>query len=482
MELSKNQKVALEKFKKGNNLFITGPGGSGKTYLIHKMIEICSDNNKKYQVCALTGCAALLLNCNAKTIHSWSGIKIAKEENDVIIDRLYGNFFVRKAWRSIKVLIIDEVSMMSKKIFDLLYELGKVLRHNEKPFGNIQVVFIGDFYQLPPIMKEGNDTGGEGFCFESENWFKTFKIENHINLDYIFRQSDDEYKKILNKMRVGEVDEEMIEKLKDRVCESKKIEKEIVKIYAIKKKVESVNESSFQKLEEKEYTNYFKIDKKCDIDVKSGKKIPDNIMYSMKKMSEKHIEFEINNLINNLPCEKLFKIKKGCRVMSIVNLDLDIGISNGSQGTVVDVILDKDDKLRLVKIEFDNGVVKEVGPYSWQSEEVPMIVISQFPIILSWAITIHKIQGVTLDAAEADIGNSIFEYGQSYVACSRIKTLDGLYLTGFNYEKIKANPKVKDFYKSFESQEFETVFDGIINTFDKEKKKEKDENVKIIKL
>jgi ATP-dependent DNA helicase PIF1 len=140
-ELSTEQQYAYEQFTMGNNLFITGPGGTGKTKLIHHLVEHATVVGKKIQVCALTGCASLLLGCNAKTIHSWSGIKLAKGPIDQIIGQIMRNKCAKKNWKSVKILIVDEVSMMSRKIFDALDAVARVVRNNPAPFGGLQVVF-----------------------------------------------------------------------------------------------------------------------------------------------------------------------------------------------------------------------------------------------------------------------------------------------------------------------------------------------------
>ena len=150
MILSEKQQDAITRFMNGDNICITGPGGTGKTFLIKEMIQ---QSKKKIQVCAMTGCAAILLQCNAKTIHSWSGIKLAKGEIEDIVESISNNKWLRKTWRSTQILIIDEVSMMSVKIFELLNIIAKTCRNNSKPFGNMQVIFLGDFYQLPPVNK-----------------------------------------------------------------------------------------------------------------------------------------------------------------------------------------------------------------------------------------------------------------------------------------------------------------------------------------
>jgi ATP-dependent DNA helicase PIF1 len=163
-------------------------------------------------------------------------------------------------------------------------------------------------------------------------------------------------------------------------------------------------------------------------------------------MTQQEREYEIENLKNNTPCEKILKLKKGSNVLCCANLDLDSGICNGSQGIVTRI--EELGEATIIEVRFANGITRVIEPHWWQSEEYPCIAIKQYPLLLSWAMTIHKIQGATLDMAEIDIGSSIFEYGQTYVALSRIKSLNGLYLSDFNPNKIKPNPKVINFYKN----------------------------------
>lgn len=473
MVLSQEQEYVINKFKNGENIFISGPGGTGKTFLIKELLKVCK---KSVQVCAMTGCAAILLDCGARTIHSWSGIKIANGEIHEIIDRLYNNKFVRRAWRTTHVLILDEVSMMSKKIFDLLNTLAKTMRNNSKPFGNMQVIFVGDFYQLPPVERSKQITE---FCFESDEWKEVFNLNNHIILSKIFRQDDEVYKDILMKIRKGEIDEKMEDILKTRIVDIKNGEEDydnIIKIFPLKASVDRVNLTKFLKIEKYEY----KCDKIISKDLKDymGKEIDSKKMDAYKRASEKQIEFEVDYLYKNNPSIDELSIKEGSRVMCIVNLDMEKGIYNGSQGTIKEIIVLNDKVIQIIVL-FDNGEEKGIDRYIWQSELFPCLGVSQFPLVLAWAITIHKIQGATLDKAIVDCGNNVFECGQTYVALSRIRRLSGLYLTGLNMEKIKVNQKVVEFYNEIEKEIKEIKTESIFDNF---KYEDKDKDVKIIKI
>ncbi len=182
-QMSPEQKLAFEKYKSGQNVFITGPGGTGKSAIIREIYKYATQREHNIQVCALTGCAAVMLDCKAKTIHSWAGIGLANGDIDTIVHRVDKNFFKKKDWRKTRTLIVDEVSMMSKRLFDILDIVGKTVRNNHsRPFGGIQLIFCGDFYQLPPVGINTEDPDNSRFCFESENWFHTFPKENRYKL------------------------------------------------------------------------------------------------------------------------------------------------------------------------------------------------------------------------------------------------------------------------------------------------------------
>lgn len=466
IELSPEQQQALDAFNKGENIFLTGPGGSGKTVLIQQMVEHCKYNGKRVQVCALTGCAAILLNCQAKTVHSWAGVGLANGDSDLIVKRVIKNKYKSANWNKIDVLIIDEVSMMSQKLFDILDEIGKKKRlpYSQRPFGGLQVVFSGDFYQLPPVNSqfasrdENYDETSAAFCFESERWAKTFSTI--IQLKKIFRQTDAVYTTILNQIRVGKLYKSSLDILTQHVGKPLPANFKPTILLPRRKDAERINATEMAKLtgESKVYKLAQTQNNNTGSATKNGKNgtaanmsspSPSHSLSasnSTSTPSPEQIEFELNLLTNSILADKEILLKKGAQVMCIANIDMEssLPIVNGSQGIVIDFV----GNLPLVR--FNNGTTRTVGYHQWISENCPAVCVTQLPLIYAWAITIHKSQGVSLDMAEIDAGSNIFECGQTYVALSRIKSLEGLYLTDFNPQKIKVNKKVQTYYASLQ--------------------------------
>ena len=439
MELSKEQQIAYDKYIRGNNIFITGPGGAGKSELI-RLIYKHARSCKDIHVTALTGCASILLNCKAKTIHSWAGIGLGNGTTEQLIMKIKKNKFLKAIWKGTDILVIDEVSMLSLKLFNMLNSIGKAIRGNQKPFGGIQLIFSGDFYQLPPVGDK-DDTDSQRFCFESDDWNSVFNIDCQIQLKKIFRQTDEIYSTILNQIREGKIKRRSNDLLLEYV--GREIDPNLIaeptKLYPTKNKVEQINFIKMSSLrgEEKEYKmNYLK-----DLEMTKGQK---EIRH---EFSEKDIQLELDFLAGNLRCDKEMKLKLGANVMCIINIKSeqgDILICNGSQGIIKEFC----ELTGCPKVKYNNGVEMLMSRHIWESEKIPGIGVSQIPLILSWALTIHKSQGATLDAAEIDVGSGIFECVQTYVALSRVKSLNGLYLTSFDVKRIRINKKVKEYYES----------------------------------
>ena len=446
---SVEQTAVFNKYLNGENIFITGPGGSGKSYLIKYIVNHATTNDKKVQVCALTGCASILLNCKATTLHRFAGIGLATKSIESIIEELLTKKrYKLKAWYNLKCLIIDEVSMMSLKLLLILDIIGrKVYGKPDIPFGGLQVIFSGDFYQLPPIKSSEDGKEASMFCFEHKLWNEIFPEENQIVLNTIFRQEEQDFLKVLKYVRKGKITQSTKAILESRVfgkADLEKIrgEKVITIISPFKRDTEYINKKSYEELPKDVEMRTYKIKYVQNSTKKDNISLSDelnNLLINSNATLKKDYEF----MANNIMADKVLELKVGTHVMCIANVALDCEnqIANGSQGIVIGFQND----LPLIKF---NNIVEPIciDYYTWSSETNKKVAVAQIPLIYAWAITIHKAQGVTLDAAIMDIGRNIFEYGQTYVALSRVKTLDGLYLSNFDFTKISANPKVKRFY------------------------------------
>ena len=425
--LSSDQTTAMTLFAEGKNIFLTGPGGTGKSFLIHRMIA--QSHGKSCQVCALTGCAALLLECHAKTIHSWSGIYLMNNTDEEIIKRISRKPSLVEDWNT-DILIVDEVSMMSRRMFELLNRIGQTIRGSSKPFGGIQVVFVGDFFQLPPIEKDG-------FCFESEEWFTVFPKSHHVELTTCFRQSDSTYIDLLMKVRKGVLDPESIALLENYVA--RKMDQPVTKVVPLRKQADGINQAMFDQLQEPAHRFPVVLCAKMTMGP-DGKPINARVQRRCDALSEQEKVREFEALMKHHQVGTCLVLKKGAQVMCTRNIDSQI--CNGSQGVVEDMVNGRP------MVLFTNGRRMTMEKIWMQSEQYPTLAVGQYPLALAWAVTIHKIQGCTLSQAQLDIGGGIFEYGQTYVALSRVKSLDGLYLINFNHMRIKAHPKVLAFYES----------------------------------
>lgn len=442
MEFSPEQQIVFNKYIEGKNIFITGPGGTGKTALIRHIQKDAYKKCVDIQVCALTGCAAVLLECKAKTVHSWSGIGLGNGSIQSNVTKIMKKAYAKSTWKGTDILIIDEVSMMSKKLFEMLDAIGKATRRNNRPFGGIQVIFSGDFYQLPPVGNKDEPETSQ-FCFESLLWNETFTSDNHVSLKKIFRQSDPIYQRILNQLREGRikrsVNEMLIQNVGKAIPENCPIRP--TKLFPTRNKVDYINAHEMNNLNGIEHE--YKVKYIYDIEMTANER------QLRMQFTQEQIATELLYLQGNLRCDEVVKLKLGAQVMCIVNIQLDNGdiLCNGAQGVIIDINVNG-----LPVVKFKNGYQMTMVYHVWPSELIPGVGVSQVPLILAWALTIHKAQGATLDIAEVDAGSGIFECGQTYVALSRVKSLEGLYLSSFDAKRVRINRKVQEFYERLEEE------------------------------
>ena len=432
--LSSDQERALHVFEAGSNLFLTGPGGTGKSFLVKRFVA----SKKKVQVCAMTGTAAMLLDCKAATLHSWAGIGTGVGD---LVAKVQASYMSRKKWRAAETLVVDEVSMMNQDLFEQLDAVGKAVRRSSRPFGGLQVIFCGDFCQLPPVRTDGTPAV---YCFQSPLWKETFS--HQIVLTTIHRQKEAEFCKILQQIRSGKITRSTFDLLQSRVLsEERQIAFPATRIVPTRDKADHINHTEYHKLDGPEVGFKAQLNKDHEMTTSKAKEratVPLQIM-----------EIESENLMTRrvLP---LLNLKVGTHVMCTHNVDESL--CNGSQGVVRRFVA------RLPVVEFfHDGSLRTIYPVTIESERIPGLAVTQIPLMYAWAITIHKAQGATLAAAVIDVGSGIFEMGQTYTALSRLSSFDHLYLTSFDPSKIKTDPAVLAFYEE-------------LNARSKEKEKEKE--------
>ena len=421
--LTDDQNVAFDAFKEGKNLLITGPAGTGKSHLIRKISTYCKRINKTFSITAMTGAAAYIIN--GKTLHSWAGIGLGDKPAPIIAQKILNSYPKRIKWQRCNILIVDEVSMMNAPLFELLEEVARLVRQNEKPFGGIQLVFLGDFYQLPPVGKTEQE---RKFCFESPIW--TDIIEKTVILREIMRQKDPIFQKILQEVRIGEVSIETIEIIQSRIGIEPDISSGIVPTLLSSKKsdVEKMNQREFKKL--------------AGLDILQYDTIYEIIGERKKAMKDEEMKIWIDIIDKENNYEKTIQITEKTQVMLLKNIDQENGLVNGSRGIVIGFEND------LPVVRFMNGTTQTIGyaEYSFEISNVSTIIAKQIPLSLAWCTTIHKSQGQSLDSIKMNIGSNIFEYGQIYVALSRARTLEYLYIEEFDPKKIRVHPKVKELF------------------------------------
>jgi len=398
------QSDALNILKSGRNVYLTGAAGSGKTYVLNQYIQHLKERGVSVAVTASTGIAAT--HIGGMTIHSWSGMGIKDGLSEYDIELLTQKEHLWKRYDKTRVLILDEVSMIGARMFDSLDRLARAMRGNDAPFGGIQVVLSGDFFQLPPIVKGG---GPVQYVDSARAW-----TEMDVRVCYLeeqHRQDDMSLENILSEIRSGEISYRTQEIFQEITGAPRTSELEPTRLYTHNVDVDAVNNAKLKELPG-ELHSY--------------------------KMTTRGKGSVLAGLCKSILAPEELQLKKDAVVMFVKN-NFEEGYVNGTLGKVVDF----EDGMPVV--ETYDGKRINAAPATWEVEDDGKILAAaeQLPLRLAWAITVHKSQGMSLDAAEIDLSRS-FVPGQGYVALSRLRTLEGLTLLGLNRMALEVDPYVSE--------------------------------------
>ncbi|HET6924472.1 MAG TPA: HRDC domain-containing protein [Candidatus Saccharimonadales bacterium] len=399
------QAQALHIMLSGKSVFLTGPPGAGKTYVLNQYIRRAEAAGKTLAITASTGIAAT--HIGGTTIHSWSGLGIRDHLNQNDRQWLGSNDRLRKRYIATDVLIIDEVSMLHGARLDMVNEACKILRENDAPFGGLQVILVGDLFQLPPVNRLSDLAD---FAHTSAAWEELDPSICYLSEQH--RQAGDELLDLLTAMRGGELDTVHLEALQSRLGVKPPADEPVTRLYTHNIDVDGINQRHLQALSAEGYTF---------------------------AMQTKGAAAKVEQLARSVLAPEELTLKSGAEVMFVAN-DFAAGFVNGSRGQVIGF----KDGMPLVKLT--HGRIIKVEPHSWTltEDDRKRAEVVQLPLRLAWAITIHKSQGMSLDAAEIDLSKS-FTPGMGYVALSRVRSLDGVYLTGLNNMALQLHPDIYEF-------------------------------------
>lgn len=398
-----NQACAIDILKTGGNVFLTGEPGAGKTHVINQYITWLEAAGVSVAVTASTGIAAT--HVGGMTIHAWSGIGARDSLSAHDIEQIATREKTAKRIRKAHVLVIDEISMLDGSLLDNVDQVCRTVRNRQEPFGGLQVIFVGDFFQLPPIAKRGSEMR---YAFESRAWDSAKLIICYLTEQ--FRQDDEMLLGLLQSIRKNEIDEDHYTLLQEQTDIGYE-DIEPTRLYTHNADVDAVNSTQLAALAGKQAT------------------------FTMSGRGGRQY---IEALTRTCLSPESLVLKEEAMVMCTKN-NFEAGYVNGTLGRVVR--FEGEEGYPVIKTA--DGREITITPMSWSVSEDGKVLaeITQVPLRLAWAITVHKSQGMSLDAAEIDLSRA-FVYGQGYVALSRVRTLIGLRTLGMNANALMVDPKI----------------------------------------
>jgi ATP-dependent DNA helicase PIF1 len=471
---AEQQTVSKVVIEEGQSVFFTGSAGTGKSVLMRSIISQFKHKHRKepdrLAVTASTGLAACVIE--GQTLHSWAGIGLGKEPVPELVKKIKKNAKTRQRWIRTKILVVDEISMVDGELFDKLEAIARMIRNNGRPFGGIQLVVTGDFFQLPPVPDRNTPAK---FAFDAATWSSC--IEHTILLTHVFRQKDPVFAGMLNEMRLGKLSPATVANFQrlSRPLDFKD-DIEATELFPTRMEVDGANQTRMRML--------------------SGQEMKFEAVDS--GVSDLNIR---NKMLANFMAPESISLKKGAQVMLIKNMDT--ALVNGSLGKVISFMdeatfsvykddeetflqaqepeggSDEDEKAAarakiasarlkstgdrvprywpMVRFALPDGTFREllIQPEEWKTENQQGEIVAkrnQIPLILAWALSIHKAQGQTLNRVKVDLGK-VFERGQAYVALSRATSQAGLQVMRFDQKKVMVHPKVITFYEKLGSAE-----------------------------
>jgi len=434
------QAEALTILKTGANVFLTGEPGAGKTHTINEYVRYLREHEMDVAITASTGIAAT--HIGGMTIHSWSGIGIRRFLDPYTLDTIASNEYVSKRVRRAKILIIDEISMLSPETLEMVNAVCREVKGVDEPFGGLQVVFVGDFFQLPPVQSSVREPVPENlysdidpepraqFAYDSAAWKSATPVVCYLTEQH--RQDDGELLSVLSAIRRNEFEQEHFECISLRTVTTENAPADVPRLFSHNADVDKINTSRLASIssEERFYIMNGTGNPKLIEILKKGCLSPETLI-----------------------------LKTGAEVMFTKNNQKE-GFSNGTLGTVISF----QEQTRYPVVRTKEGKSIVVEPTDWSVEENGKIKaqISQLPLRLAWAITVHKSQGMSMDAAVMDL-SSVFEYGQGYVALSRVRRLSGLHILGVNVRAFQVHPAVLERDEAFRlaSEEAAAAFEAL---------------------